>query len=49
LKENIENGEKPIMKKFEEIENPEVSPDVAFSMYLIKEKKVAVIPLSSFY
>ncbi|EGR32953.1 hypothetical protein IMG5_066090 [Ichthyophthirius multifiliis] len=27
---DVENGEKPIGKKFEEIENPDVSPNVAF-------------------
>ena len=35
----MENGNLSIGKKFEEIENPEITPDVAFCMYLIKEKK----------
>lgn len=46
---DVQNGESPVNRKYEDIESPEVSADVAFSTYLIKEKKISVIPLTSFY
>ncbi|KAL4478032.1 hypothetical protein ABPG72_013471 [Tetrahymena utriculariae] len=47
--ENVIDGDQEIGIQYEKLENPEVSLDVAFSTYMAVEKKVAVIPLSSFY
>jgi len=47
--DNVEEGDIPIGCTFDELENPEVTPDVAFAKYLAIERGVSIIPLSSFF
>jgi len=47
--DNVEEGDIPINCTFDELEDPEVTPDMAFAKYLAIERGVSVIPLSSFF
>lgn len=48
-KKLVSDGDKPINCKYEDLENPEITPSEATFNWLAKEVGVNIIPMDSFY